>query len=435
MFQKVFTHKATNFVGANSQLKAFYKTLNFTDQNLAAYFTEEGIEWNFIPSRAPHMGGLWEADIKSVKYHVKRALGRSRLTYEEFETVIIQVEGILNSRPLTPISNDFDNFEVLTRAHFLISRSINSILEPIVININDNRLSRWQKTTKVIQVVWKKWSTDYLNALQQRGKWMIEKDNVMCGTMVIVKEDFTPVCNWLLGRVVEVYHGSDGKNLWCLNFDSTVSLCFFPTWLHLSPQEWPISDVEVDVNEVEVNKERRAILTSMMNVQTTDIKSDYFSTYSRNNRVVPWMLRFIHNVSNATKLKGSLGYEEFKRAEVLVFKSLQSNAFQDERLLAKMQAFRDEDGLLRVRTKLADSYEKEDFKFPILLPANDVVVKLIREEHVKAMHAGSSILRARFREKFSIIRAKRLVKQVLSECVICKRYKAKHVEVPFAPLP
>ncbi|GFY02311.1 integrase catalytic domain-containing protein [Trichonephila clavipes] len=189
---KIFTDNATNFVGANSQLKVFYKTFNFPDQNLAAYFTEEGIEWNFIPPRAPHMGGLWEAGIKSVKYHLKRALGRSRLTYEEFETVIIQVEGILNSRPLTPISNDFDNFEVLTPAHFLIGRSINSILEPLVINISDNRLSRWQRTTK-------------------RGKWMIEKDNVMCGTMVNVKEDFTPVCNWLLGRVVEVYHGSDDR--------------------------------------------------------------------------------------------------------------------------------------------------------------------------------------------------------------------------------
>ncbi|GFS89838.1 integrase_H2C2 domain-containing protein [Trichonephila clavipes] len=208
-----------------------------------------------------------------------------------------------------------------------------------------------------------------------------------------------------------------------------------PSWLHLSPQEWPISDVEVDVNEVEVNKERRAMVTSMMNVQTTDIKSDYFSTYSRNNRVVAWILRFIHNVSNATKLKGSLGYEEFEQAEVLVFKSLQSNAVQDERLLAKMQAFKDEDGLLRIRTKLADTYEKEDFKFPILLPANDVVVKLIGEAHVKAMHAGSSILRAWLRKKFWIIRAKRLVKQVLFESVICKRYKAKHVEVPFAPLP
>ncbi|GFT76562.1 integrase_H2C2 domain-containing protein [Trichonephila clavipes] len=48
-----------------------------------------------------------------------------------------------------------------------------------------------------------------------------------------------------------------------------------PSWLHLSPQEWPISDVEVDVNEVEVNKERRDIVTSMMNVQTTDIKTKH----------------------------------------------------------------------------------------------------------------------------------------------------------------
>ncbi|GFS68267.1 hypothetical protein NPIL_249601 [Nephila pilipes] len=52
-----------------------------------------------------------------------------------------------------------------------------------------------------------------------------------------------------------------------------------------------------------------------------------------------------------------------------------------------MQAFKDEEGLLRIRTKLVDSDEKEDFKFPVLLPANDVVVKLIREEHKKAMHA------------------------------------------------
>ncbi|GFX98498.1 integrase catalytic domain-containing protein [Trichonephila clavipes] len=49
-----------------------------------------------------------------------------------------------------------------------------------------------------------------------------------------------------------------------------------PSWLHLSPQEWPISDVEVDINEVEVNKERRAIVTYVMNVQTTDIKSPLY---------------------------------------------------------------------------------------------------------------------------------------------------------------
>ncbi|GFY68070.1 integrase_H2C2 domain-containing protein [Trichonephila inaurata madagascariensis] len=162
----------------------------------------------------------------------------------------------------------------------------------------------------------------------------------------------------------------------------------------------------------------------------------YYQSFGyKKTQSIACTLRFIQNVSNATKLKGILGCEEFERAEVLVFTSLQSNAFQDERLLAKMQAFKDEDGLQRIRTKLPDSYEKEDFKFTILLPASDVVVKLIQEEQVKSMHAGSSILLARLREQFWIIRAKRLVKQVLSECVNCKRYKAKHVEVPFAPLP
>ncbi|GFT72931.1 integrase_H2C2 domain-containing protein, partial [Nephila pilipes] len=125
----------------------------------------------------------------------------------------------------------------------------------------------------------------------------------------------------------------------------------------------------------------------MVNIQTADIMSDCFSTYSRNVRVVAWILRFIHNISNVNKLRGNLVYEEFKKAENLVFKSMQLRSFQDEKFLAKMQAFKDEEGLLRIRTKLVDSDEKEDFKFPVLLPANDVVVKLIREEHKKAMHA------------------------------------------------
>ncbi|GFY67267.1 DUF5641 domain-containing protein [Trichonephila inaurata madagascariensis] len=117
--------------------------------------------------------------------------------------------------------------------------------------------------------------------------------------------------------------------------------------------------------------------------------------------------------------EGSLGYEDFKQAEVFVFKSLQSNAFQDERLLVKMQAFKDEDGLLRIRTKLAGSYKKEDFKFPILLPANDVVVKLIREEHVKAMHA------ARFIHRNSNCETPDLDRVDRSSLVKCTKYLQK----------
>ena len=73
------------------------------------------------------------------------------------------------------------------------------------------RLSRWQRTTKVVQSVWRKWKRDYLNTLQQRSKWMVEKQNLKIGSMVLIKEDFLPCTKWLLGRIIEVFPGSDNK--------------------------------------------------------------------------------------------------------------------------------------------------------------------------------------------------------------------------------
>ncbi|GFY19008.1 integrase catalytic domain-containing protein [Trichonephila clavipes] len=209
---KIYTDNATNFVGANSILKKFHKLINFPDENLAKYFVSENIDWKFIPPKSPHFGGLWEAGVKSVKHNLKRAIVNLHFTFEEFETIMIQVEGILkNSRPQTPLSSDADNFDVLTPGHFLIGRPITSIPEPNLIDVNENRLSRWEKITKVVQPTWKKWKSDYLNTLQARSKWITEKNDLMIGQMVLIKEDFLPINTWPLDRILEVYYGSDGK--------------------------------------------------------------------------------------------------------------------------------------------------------------------------------------------------------------------------------
>ncbi|GFY06738.1 uncharacterized protein TNCV_5083801 [Trichonephila clavipes] len=177
----------------------------------AKYFVSENIDWKFIPPKSPHFGGLWEAGVKSVKHHLKRAIGNLHFTFEEFETIMIQVEGILNSRPLTPLSSDANNFDVLAPGHLLIGRPITSIPEPNLIDVNENRLSRWEKITKVAQRTWKKWKSDYLNILQARLKWITEKNDLIIGQMVLIKEDFLPINTWPLGKILEVYHGSDGK--------------------------------------------------------------------------------------------------------------------------------------------------------------------------------------------------------------------------------
>ncbi|GFV54320.1 integrase catalytic domain-containing protein [Trichonephila clavipes] len=97
---KLYSDNGKTFVGANKELKRFQKLIEDSDDNLAGFLSAEGIEWKFIPPRAPSFGGLWEASVKSIKYHLRRVVSGSNLTYEEFLTVCIQIEGILNFRPL-----------------------------------------------------------------------------------------------------------------------------------------------------------------------------------------------------------------------------------------------------------------------------------------------------------------------------------------------
>ncbi|GFT29361.1 integrase catalytic domain-containing protein [Trichonephila clavipes] len=135
------------------------------DEALASYMASEGIDWKFLPPRAPNFGGLWEAGVKSFKFYLKRVVGRS----------------------------------------------ITSIVEPDLTNLNENRLDNWQKITKIIQLIWKRWNVDYLNSLQQRNKWHFEKKNAKIGDMVIIKEDNLPSCQWSLGRINNIYPGNDSK--------------------------------------------------------------------------------------------------------------------------------------------------------------------------------------------------------------------------------
>lgn len=139
-----------------------------------------------------------------MKNLIQKTLGNVHLTYEELYTVLTRAEACLNSRPLTPVSTDPNDLSVLTPGYFLIGDSLLAIPEPDISDINTNRLSHYS------QVIWKKWSREYLNQLQERKRWAIEKGPKLdIGTVVLVRDENLSPLQWKLGRVTSVQRGSD----------------------------------------------------------------------------------------------------------------------------------------------------------------------------------------------------------------------------------
>lgn len=206
----IFSDNGKNFVGAEKEFPLFLERAKETISN---YATDNKIEFRFIPPYSPHFGGLWESGVRSCKYHLRRILGNARLTFEEFSTALAQIEAVLNSRPLSPLSSDPSDLTPLTPAHFLIGRPLTA--PPSSEDLTEQptlRLSRYERIEQLRQQFWRRWSMEYISELQKRTKWktQTQQNNINIGSLVLIKDDKLPPLNWQLGRVVRVHPGKDG---------------------------------------------------------------------------------------------------------------------------------------------------------------------------------------------------------------------------------
>lgn len=122
----------------------------------------------------------------------------------------MQVEAILNSRPLTPLSNEPQDLLPLTPAHFLVARPLLNEPEPDLIDILENRLSKFQHLQWLSQQFWRRWQTEYLSELQRRTKWHTTSKNIKPGMLVLLRDDNAPPLQWKTGRVESIIAGKDG---------------------------------------------------------------------------------------------------------------------------------------------------------------------------------------------------------------------------------
>jgi len=212
MINQIHSDNGSNFIGSRNEIEEFKKFILNADfeKDISAFCLQNQMEWKFISPYSPSKGGIWESAVKSVKHHLKRTVTMT-LTFEELTTCATQIEGILNSRPLTPLSTDPEDLNALTPGHFLIGTALTAQPSYDLSQSNINRLDRWQQVQHIIQSIWRRWNKDYLNELQQRKKWNKEEPNIKIGDMVLIKDDNLPPSQWLLGRIFECHHTSDEK--------------------------------------------------------------------------------------------------------------------------------------------------------------------------------------------------------------------------------
>nr|CAH7736537.1 unnamed protein product [Callosobruchus chinensis] len=206
----IYSDNGTNFVGANNVLKETYERIRqfASDPLLQEYFSANQIHWKFNPPNSPHFGGLHEAAVKGMKSHLIRVIGTAVLTFEDLYTTLTQIESILNSRPLCPMSEDPNDLSFLTPGHFLVGSRLDMLPEEDVTEIRSNRINKYQQILQISQSFWKVWSKDYLQHIQQRQKWFQKPENLKPGMLVLLHENSPPL-RWKMGRIMDVHPGCD----------------------------------------------------------------------------------------------------------------------------------------------------------------------------------------------------------------------------------
>nr|XP_023014014.1 uncharacterized protein LOC111503828 [Leptinotarsa decemlineata] len=205
---EIHSDNAADFVGANRELQELFES---TDHKTAMqkFIEHERIVWHFIPPRAPHFGGLWEAAVKSFKLHLIRSVGDTLLTYDQLETYVVEIEAILNSRPLSAMSSDPNDLLPLTAGHFLIGGPLTSFPQEHLADLPANRLSAWQHAQKLKQHFWNRWHHEYLNNIISLHR-QTKGPELQVGDLVIMHEDNLPPLAWAVGRIIATHPGPDG---------------------------------------------------------------------------------------------------------------------------------------------------------------------------------------------------------------------------------
>lgn len=168
------------------------------------------------------MGGAWERLVQSVKAAMQEAYSEGKLDDEGLQTLVVEAERLVNSRPLTYLPLEAEESEAITPNHFLLLSSNGVKPRSGEGNASEHghypELVRreilgksWELIQRQLNVFWKRWLVEYLPVIRRQPKWFEEARALVAGDLVMVAEP-TKRNGWERGRIVRTVPSPDGRH-------------------------------------------------------------------------------------------------------------------------------------------------------------------------------------------------------------------------------
>ena len=201
--------QGSNFVGGINQLQ---NAISLVDNEAVKQFLlENSCDYLFNPPHASHQGGVWERQIRSVRSVLNVLLGSNghQLDDDGLRTLMYEVANIVNSRPLSAVGDP--SSPIPLSPNMLLTMKSNVVLPPPGEFCDSDVYSRkrWRRVQHLANAFWERWKKEFVIQLQQRKKWTQSQRNLQIGDIVLLIDESLPRCQWKLGKVTEVFPGSD----------------------------------------------------------------------------------------------------------------------------------------------------------------------------------------------------------------------------------
>ncbi|XP_052456318.1 uncharacterized protein LOC128016040 [Carassius gibelio] len=199
--------RGTNFRGGERELSEAFAEM---EPSLREQLANQKISFIFNPPHAPHFGGVWEREIKSVKASLQVVLKDHTFSEEVLSTVLIEVEGILNSKPLGYVSSDIADPDPITPNLLLMGRRDASLPQAVYGPSNLLGRRRYRHSQVIADHFWTQFLRNYLPSLQLRQKWQNITPNLAVDQVVLIADSQLPRAQWPVGKITRVLPSDDG---------------------------------------------------------------------------------------------------------------------------------------------------------------------------------------------------------------------------------